>query len=162
MIRRYGSRPMEILLVEDNLADAGLTIVALKNIQMQHRLTLTVDGVEAMAFLRQQGIFHRAPRPDLVLLDLGLAKKDGREVLAEIRADENLKSIPVVILTASVRDTDYLKSQLMGVDAYLVKPVNMTDFLNVIRQLRGRWLANMSLPQEVQDEYAAATMHSGE
>lgn len=162
MIRRYGSRPMEILLVEDNFADAGLTIVALKNIQMQHRLTLTVDGVEAMAFLRQQGIFHRAPRPDLVLLDLGLAKKDGREVLAEIRADENLKSIPVVILTASVRDTDYLKSQLMGVDAYLVKPVNMTDFLNVIRQLRGRWLANMSLPQEVQDEYAAATMHSGE
>ena len=162
MIRRYGSRPMEILLVEDNLADAGLTIVALKNIQMQHRLTLTVDGVEAMAFLRQQGIFHRAPRPDLVLLDLGLAKKDGREVLAEIRADENLKSIPVVILTASPRDTDYLKSQLMGVDAYLVKPVNMTDFLNVIRQLRGRWLANMSLPQEVQDEYAAATMHSGQ
>ena len=162
MIRRYGSRPMEILLVEDNLADAGLTIQALKNIQMQHRLTLTVDGVEAMLFLRQQGIFHRAPRPDLVLLDLGLAKKDGREVLAEIRADENLKSIPVVILTASVRDTDYLKSQLMGVDAYLVKPVNMTDFLNVIRQLRGRWLANMSLPQEVQDEYAAATMHSGE
>ena len=162
MIRRYGSRPMEILLVEDNFADAGLTIVALKNIQMQHRLTLTVDGVEAMAFLRQQGIFHRAPRPDLVLLDLGLAKKDGREVLAEIRADENLKSIPVVILTASVRDTDYLKSQLMGVDAYLVKPVNMTDFLNVIRQLRGRWLANMSLPQEVHDEYAAATMHSGQ
>ena len=162
MIRRYGSRPMEILLVEDSFADAGLTIVALKNIQMQHRLTLTVDGVEAMAFLRQQGIFHRAPRPDLVLLDLGLAKKDGREVLAEIRADENLKSIPVVILTASVRDTDYLKSQLMGVDAYLVKPVNMTDFLNVIRQLRGRWLANMSLPQEVQDEYAAATMHSGQ
>lgn len=152
-------RPMEILLVEDNLADAGLAMDALKCGGLRHRLTLTVDGIETMAFLRQQGIFHRAPRPDLVLLDLGLPKKDGREVLAEMREDKNLKSIPVVVLTASAGDEDYLKSQLMEVDGYMVKPVDMAKFLEMVRRLRHRWLSEVILPAEVYDQDGPTPLH---
>lgn len=151
MARELGGRPMEVLLVEDNLADAGLAIESLRVGYVRHRLTLCVNGVEAMEFLRQQGVFQRAPRPDLVLLDLGLPKKDGREVLAEIRADECLKDIPVIVLTASLADADYLRSQSLGVDGYIVKPVNMRNFLEIIRQLRHRWLACVSLPKELED-----------
>jgi CheY-like chemotaxis protein len=161
MVRELGGRPMEILLVEDNLADAGLAIEALRVGYVRHRLTLTVDGVEAMEFLRQEGIFQRAPRPDLILLDLGLPKKDGREVLADIRADEGLKEIPVIVLTASHADADYLRSQILGVDGYIVKPVNMSNFLEVIRQLRHRWLAGVSLPTELEEVCGPASLHSG-
>ena len=143
---------MEILLVEDSLADAGLAMAALKEGRVRHRLTLTVDGIETMEFLRRQGIFHQAPQPDLVLLDLSLPRKDGREVLVEMRADERLQRIPVVILTASAGDEDYLKSRLLGVDAYMVKPVNMAKFLEVVRQLRHRWLADVILPVAVGSE----------
>lgn len=161
MAREIGGRPMEILLVEDNLADAGLAIEALRAGYVRHRLTLSVDGIEAMEFLRQQGVFQRAPRPDLILLDLGLPKKDGREVLAEVRSDERLKDIPVIVLTASLADTDYLRSQSLGVDGYMVKPVNMRNFIEIVRQLRHRWLACVSLPKEVDDACGVAGTHTG-
>ncbi len=147
MLHELVGRPMEILLVEDSLTDARLTIEALKDGRVRHRLTLMTDGVEAMQFLRREGIFQRAPRPDLVLLDLRLPKKDGREVLAEMRADEALKEIPVVVLTAASSDEDYLKTQLLGVDAYMVKPVNLAKFLELVRQLHHRWLADVVLPE---------------
>jgi CheY-like chemotaxis protein len=139
MAREIGGRPMEVLLVEDNLADAGLAIEALRVGYVRHRLTLCVNGVEAMEFLRQQGVFQRAPRPDLVLLDLGLPKKDGREVLAEIRADAGLKDIPVIVLTASLADADYLRSQSLGVDGYIYGFVGGCRLLAVAIAWR-RWL----------------------
>ncbi|MFH1922045.1 MAG: response regulator, partial [Planctomycetota bacterium] len=111
MSRETVGRPMEILLVEDNLQDAGSTIQALEQGDIQCRVTLVCDGEEAMAFLHQKEVFARAPRPDLILLDIGLPKKDGREVLAEIRGDDELKSVPVVVLTASLAHKVVLKGQ---------------------------------------------------
>lgn len=139
-------RPMEILLVEDGLIDARVTIANLERGHVQHRLTLVRDGVEAMDFLQRRGIFARAPRPDLILLDLELPKKDGREVLAEIKADNDLQNIPVVILSASDDPEDIFKSQLLGVDSYITKPVNLEKFLAVIKELRSFWRADLLLP----------------
>src|SRR5215475_9738411 len=118
-------RPMEILLVEDNRMDAHFAIRALEKANFKHRCTLVVNGEEAMDYLQRRGIFARAPRPDLVLLDLGLPKKDGREVLAEIRADESLRDIPVVVLTGSNDEADRAHSQMLEVESYLVKPVSL-------------------------------------
>ncbi len=138
---------MEILLVEDSLADACATIEALKEGQVPHRLTLVRDGAEAMEFLHREGKFARAPRPDLILLDLGLPKKDGREVLSEIKADYDLKDIAVVVLTVSRDEQDMLQSQLLHVDSYITKPVDLEKFLAVVKQLRKKyWLAGVSLP----------------
>ena len=139
-------RPMEILLVEDGLVDASVTIAALKKGQVQHRMTLIRDGAEAMEFLQQQGKFARAPRPDLILLDLGLPKKDGRQVLQEIKADESLSQIPVVIMTSSDDEEDRVQSQLLGVDAFVTKPVDFEKFLTVVRQLRRYLHADLILP----------------
>jgi CheY-like chemotaxis protein len=113
---------------------------------IQHRLTLIRDGVEAMEFLRQQGKFSRAPRPDLILLDLGLPKKDGREVMAEIKADDVLRSIPVVVMTNSDDDEDRLQSESLGVDSFITKPVDTEKFLSVVRQLRRYLHAEVILP----------------
>jgi CheY-like chemotaxis protein len=137
---------MEILLVEDGLVDARVTIAALKKGMIQHRLTLIRDGVEAMEFLRQQGKFSRAPRPDLILLDLGLPKKDGREVMAEIKADDVLRSIPVVVMTNSDDEEDRLQSESLGVDSFITKPVDTEKFLSVVRQLRRYLHAEVILP----------------
>ncbi len=139
-------RPMEILLIEDSLVDARLTIAALKKGQIPHRLTLTRDGDEALEFLRQEGRFARAPRPDLVLLDLHLPKRDGLDVLGEIKADYDLKSIPVVILTASDAREDMEKCELLHVDAYLTKPVDTDKFVDLVKQLKRFWHANLILP----------------
>ena len=117
---------MEILLVEDSLTDARLTIGALRNGDLQHRLTLVRDGEEALAFLHQDGIFARAPRPDLILLDLLMPKKNGLEVLAEVKHDFALKDIPVVIMTASEAEEDKLKCEILHVDSYITKPVNFS------------------------------------
>lgn len=140
-------RPMEILLVEDGLMDARLTIAALQKSGVKHRLTLTRDGDEAIKFLRREGLFARVPRPDLVLLDLHLPKKDGREVLDDIRSDPNLKQIPVVVLTASDDPEDRLKTELLNIDGYLTKPVDFDHFLTIVRQLRKFWLADIVLPR---------------
>jgi CheY-like chemotaxis protein len=144
--RELVGRPMEILLVEDGLMDARVTIEALRNGQIQHRLTLIRDGVEAMEFLNQSGKFLQAPRPDLVLLDLMLPKKSGLEVLTEIRDDYDLKELPVVVLTASEDGEDKVKCQMFSVDAYITKPVNLEKFLDVIKQLKRFWLDDVILP----------------
>ena len=137
---------MEILLVEDGLLDARATIEALRKAGIQHRLTLVRDGEEALAFLSRIGRFARAPRPDLILLDLMLPKKGGVEVLTEIRENDALKNIPVVVLTASEADEDKLRCELLEVDSYIHKPVNLQKFLAVIRQLKRFWLDDVVLP----------------
>jgi CheY-like chemotaxis protein len=138
---------MEILLVEDNLIDAKLAIAALKTGDIQHRLTLIRDGEEALEFLEQRGKFIRAPRPDLILLDLFLPRVDGRELLRQIKHDDNLQSIPVVILTASEFEDDRVDCEHLHVDSYMTKPVNLDKFLDVVRQLKKFWLADVILPQ---------------
>jgi len=137
---------MEILLVEDSLADARLAIEALRQGDVKCRLSLVRDGEEAMAFLRRESIYARAPRPDLIVLDLGLPKKDGREVLAEIRGDDQLKDIPVAVLTVSRIHEAFLKSENLRVESYMVKPVDLDKFIGVIRSLRRFWLAGDVLP----------------
>ncbi len=147
MIRDTVGRPMEILLVEDDLEDAGLTIEALKKGEVACRVSLVRDGEEAMEFLLHQGKFGRAPRPDLILLDLNLPKKDGREVLAEVRADEALRRVPVVVLTASTTHQEILKSEGLHVEDYLLKPVDLEQFITVVRSLRRYWLSDVILPK---------------
>lgn len=139
-------RPMEILLVEDSLTDARMTIGALRKNCSQHRLTLVRDGEEALTFLRQDGIFAKAPRPDLILLDLLLPKKDGLEVLAEIKADFDLKDIPIVILTSSDTEDDRSRCRLLHVDDYITKPVNLEKFLHVVKNLRDHWRSDVIVP----------------
>ncbi|MBP86403.1 MAG: response regulator [Planctomycetaceae bacterium] len=139
-------RPMEILLVEDSLMDAHVTINALREGLTQHRLTLIRDGAEALEFVHQSGRFAKAPRPDLILLDLMLPKKCGTEVLDELKADYSLKKIPVVVLTASEDEADKVKCQMLHVDAFITKPVNLDKFLGVVKQLKRFWLNDVILP----------------
>ncbi len=146
MRSRAVGRPAEILLVEDNLGDVRLTREALAEGRIPHRLSMLFDGQEASEFLHRQGVFARAPRPDLILLDLSLPKMDGRELLANIRADEELCSIPVIVLTASAAHEDYLRAEELAVDAYLTKPVDLERFLTVVRQMKRDWLEHLLQP----------------
>ena len=139
-------RPMEILLVEDDLEDAGLMIEVLKQGEVPCRVSLVRDGEEAMQFVRRQGHFSRAPRPDVILLDLQLPKKDGREVLAEIRDDKELRRIPVVVLTSSQTQWEVLKSENLFVESYLIKPLDQARFSAVVKSLRKYLLADVILP----------------
>lgn len=133
-------RPMEILLVEDTLADARVTIDALRQEKLRCRVSLVVDGQEALDFLHRLGPLARAPRPDLILLDMELPKKDGRDVLCEIRDDPDLAAIPVVVLTASRVHRALLEAEHLHVDAFLTKPVSWDKFLEVVKTLRRSWL----------------------
>ena len=146
MVNEAVGRPMEILLVEDNLADARLAIEALKDGQIRHRLTLICDGEEALEFLNQEGRFARAPRPDLILLDLALPKLSGREVLEHIKHDGQLTSIPVVVLTASLVHEEILRAEHLQVESYMTKPVDLDKFLAVVRELRRFWISDMIVP----------------
>ena len=137
---------MEILLVEDSLTSARVTIGALKRGGVQHRLTWLTDGAEAIEFLDRCGKFARAPRPDLILLDLELPGRDGREVLAEIKIDESLRSIPVVVLTSSTAEEDVETTRRLEVEGYMTKPVDLEKFLTLVRQLERFWHADMILP----------------
>lgn len=139
-------RPMEILLVEDSISAARLTIGALKRGNILHRLTWLSDGEDALEFLHRRGKYAVAPQPDLILLDLGLPKKDGREVLKDIRRDEPLKSIPVVILTASTDQEDIDATEELEVESYLTKPVDLTKFLQIVKDLSRFWREDMILP----------------
>jgi len=141
-------REIEILLVEDNLGDARLTTEALKEAKVRNKLRHIDDGVEALAFLRRQGKHAGAPRPDLILLDLNLPRKDGREVLAEIKADPYLKRIPVVILTTSQAEEDILKAYNLNANCYVSKPVDLDQFIKVIRTINDFWLTIVKLPTE--------------
>lgn len=139
-------KPVEILLVEDNPGDVRLTIEAFKEGKVRNNLHVAKDGVEAMEFLRKVGENADAPRPDLILLDLNLPKKDGREVLEEIKKDENLKTIPVVILTTSRADEDILKTYSLHANCYITKPVDLTQFFGVVRSIENFCLTMVKLP----------------
>jgi len=139
-------RPIEILLVEDNPGDIRLTTEALKEQKMYNGLNVVTDGVEAMAYLRKEGRYSKVTRPDLILLDLNLPKKDGREVLKEIKTDDNLKSIPVVVLTVSKSEEDILKSYNLHANCYITKPVDLTQFLKVAKSVQEFWFTMVKLP----------------
>ena len=147
MMRETIGRPMEILLVEDDLEDAGLTIEALRNGEVPCRISLVRDGEEAMEFLLRDGKFRRAPQPDLILLDLNLPKKSGREVLAEVKADERLARVPVVVLTGSRTHQQILQAENLHVESYLTKPVDLSQFDGVVKSLRKYMLSDVILPQ---------------
>ncbi len=156
MTNRLSSRPAEILLVEDNPGDIRLTQEALAEGKILNRLSVAKDGVEALAFLRQEGDYAGSPMPDLILLDLNMPRKDGREVLAEIKADDQLKQIPVVILTTSDAEADILKSYKLHVNAYVTKPVDLEQFFAVVKSIEEFWLTIVKLPRNTQSHEAAA------
>lgn len=137
-----------ILLVEDNPGDAELAREALENSKFINQLHVAEDGVQAMAFLHRQGPYADAPRPDIILLDLNLPKKDGREVLAEIKSDENLKTIPVVILTSSKADEDIIRSYKLHANCYITKPLDIVRFFDVVNNIKEFWMSIVVLPHK--------------
>jgi len=139
-------KSIEVLLVEDNEGDARLAREALREGKIRNTIHHVSDGVEAMAFLRRQGRYRDAPRPDLVLLDLNLPRKDGREVLAEVKTDDSLKRIPVVILTVSSAEEDVLRSYNLHANCYITKPIDFVQFMKVVRSIEEFWLTIVKLP----------------
>jgi CheY-like chemotaxis protein len=137
---------IEVLLVEDNPGDVRLTREALRDAKVRNNLHVAADGEEALAFLRREGSHGGAPRPDLILLDLNLPKRDGREVLHEIKADDRLKHIPVVILTTSQAERDILETYRLRANAYVTKPVDLERFLTVVQSIEQFWLQIVKLP----------------
>jgi len=144
MVERNG--PIEILLVEDNPGDVRLTREALKEGKVYSNLHTVKDGVEAMEFLRRQGKFKDVPRPDIILLDLNLPRKDGREVLEEIKSDSELKRIPVVVLTTSKAEEDVLRTYNLHANCYVTKPVDLEKFMVVVKSIDVFWLTVVTLP----------------
>jgi len=145
---REVGRPIEILLVEDNPGDVRLTREALTANKIRNTLHVVADGVQALAFLRKQGKHANAPRPNLILLDLNLPKKDGREVLAEIKGDPDLRRIPVVVLTTSGAEEDILKAYDLNANCYVTKPVNLDSFIQVVKSIESFWVMVVELPPE--------------
>lgn len=139
-------RPAEFLLVEDNPGDVRLTREALNESKLRNNLSVVGDGVEALAFLRRESKYANVPRPDIILLDLNLPRKSGREVLAEIKADPSLKRIPVVIITSSEAEQDVLASYDLHVNCYVTKPVDLEQFMKVVRSIETFWLTIVKLP----------------
>lgn len=142
-------KPIEILLVEDNPADVRLTEEALREGKVKNTLHVARDGVEALEFLRRQGKWKDASRPDLVLLDLNLPRKDGREVLGAIKDDDDLKTIPVVVLTTSSAEADILKSYKLHANCYIQKPVDLEQFVQVVKSIDDFWLTVVRLPSDL-------------
>jgi chemotaxis family two-component system response regulator Rcp1 len=140
------SRAIEILLVEDNPGDARLTLEAFKEGKVLNNLTVMKDGVEALAYLRRQEPYANSAQPDLILLDLNLPKKDGREVLSEIKADERLRTIPVVVLTSSAAEEDIARAYSRHANCYITKPVDLDQFLRVVHSIETFWLSLVKLP----------------
>jgi len=147
-----GGMPIEVLLVEDSPGDVRLTQEAFRDANREIRMHVASDGVEAMAFLRQQGDHSHSPRPDLILLDLNLPKMDGREVLAHIKDDQSLKLIPTVILTTSDAEADIVKSYQLQANCYLTKPVQLDEFELLVKSINDFWMTKVKLPQQVQDK----------
>ena len=141
-------RPAELLLVEDNYGDVLLTREACQNARMPNNLSVAGDGEEALSMLRREGRHAGHPRPDLILLDLNLPKKDGREVLDEIKKSPTLKSIPVVILTTSSSEVDVMRSYMLHANCYITKPVGLEGFLKVVKSIDDFWLSVVKLPRE--------------
>jgi chemotaxis family two-component system response regulator Rcp1 len=142
------AEPIVVLLVEDNAGDVRLTKEAFKDAKVRINLHVASDGLEALAFLNRNGPHGSAPRPDLILLDLNLPKKGGREVLEEIKQDPKLRNIPVVILTTSLSDEDVLQSYRLHANSYISKPVDLNGFLNVVKGIDSFWLTVVRLPRE--------------
>jgi chemotaxis family two-component system response regulator Rcp1 len=145
---RTVSRPIEILLVEDNPADVRLMHEGLREAKLLNSISEVADGVEALAFLRQQGNYAQAPRPDLILLDLNLPKKDGREVLEEIKSDAQLRQIPVVVLTNSDAEQDILRAYDSHANCYITKPVDLNQFIKIVSLIEEFWFTIVRLPSE--------------
>jgi two-component system, chemotaxis family, response regulator Rcp1 len=147
-MKRETNHQIDILLVEDNPGDVRLTMEALKEAKLLNTINNVPDGVEAMAYLRQESKYAKAVRPDLILLDLNLPKKDGREVLAEIKSDPNLRRIPVVILTTSRAEQDILKAYNLHANCYITKPVDLDQFVKVAKSIDDFWFTMVRLPPE--------------
>lgn len=145
---RMQGRPVEILLVEDNPADVHLTVEALRDARVHNNLHVATDGEEALSFLRRRNGHRQAPRPDLVLLDLNLPRKSGREVLAEIKADPDLRRIPVIILSTSSSDDDVASAYDLAANCYVTKPVDLDQFITVVQTIENFWFTIVKLPPE--------------
>jgi len=141
------ARPIEILLVEDNPGDVRLTQEALKEDKVHNNLHVVGDGMEALAWLRREGKYADSPRPDIILLDLNLPKKDGREVLSDIKTDVELRRIPVVVLTTSRAEEDVLKAYDFNANCYITKPVDLEQFIKVVQSIKDFWLTIVKLPE---------------
>ncbi len=146
-MNKYNNSIIEILLVEDNPGDIRLTQETLKEAKVKNSIHITTDGVEAMEFLRHEGKFKDVPRPDLILLDLNMPRKNGLEVLSEIKTDDTLKQIPIVILTVSNNEEDILKSYNLHANCFITKPVDLNQFLKVIKSIDNFWLTIVKLPK---------------
>lgn len=139
-------KPIDILLVEDNPGDADLAKEALDSSKVRNRLFIVDDGVKAMEFLRKEGEYQGVPKPDLILLDLNLPRMDGRQVLAEVKRDQNLRMIPIVILTTSSAEEDILRSYNLHANCYITKPIDLNQFMKVVRTIEDFWLTIVRLP----------------
>jgi len=148
MNKPRGGKPVEILLVEDNVADVRLTKEAFKEGKVLSNLSVVANGVEAVDFLRRKGKYANSPRPDLILLDLNLPKKNGREVLGEIKQDPDFKRIPVVVLTISKSEEDIMKSYNLHANCYISKPVDLDQFIDVVKSVEDFWLTIVKLPPD--------------
>lgn len=148
MNKKLSGEVIDLLLVEDDPGDVELTREALEEAKVRNRLHVVSDGVEAMAFLRRDGRYAEAPRPDLILLDLNLPRMDGREVLGQLKKDTLLRRIPVVVLTTSEAEKDILEAYELHANAYIVKPVDLAQFLEIVKSIEGFWLAVVKLPKE--------------
>lgn len=142
------TKPIEILLIEDNPGDARLAQEALRDAKVRNHLSWVPDGVEALGFLRREAQYRAAPRPDLILLDLNLPRKDGREVLTEIKADDKLRRIPVVILTTSQAQEDIHRAYHLNANCYITKPVDLDQFIRIVKTIEDFWLTIVKLPTE--------------
>ena len=147
LVKLSSMRPIEILLVEDNPGDVRLTQEALGEAKVRNNLAVAKDGVEALQYLRREPPFEDATRPDLILLDLNLPRKDGREVLAEIKADADLRRLPVVVLTTSSAEKDVLESYNLYANCYITKPVDLDQFVRIVSSIEDFWLTIVKLPQ---------------
>jgi two-component system response regulator len=148
MITKTLPKYIEILLVEDSPADVLITQEAFQEARLLNEIHVVEDGVQAMEFLRRKGAYASAPRPDLILLDLNLPRKNGREVLAEIKADEELRSIPIIVLTTSSAEEDILRAYNLHANCYVVKPVGFENFLKAVQSIRNFWFSVVALPSD--------------
>ena len=144
-----GIKPIEILLAEDNPGDARLTLEGFKDAKIRNNITVVEDGIEAMAYLRHQGPYADVALPDLVLLDLNMPKKGGREVLADMKADEALKQIPVLVFTISTAEKDILEAYHLQASAFITKPIDLDEFIRVVKSMTEFWLTVVKLPHDV-------------
>lgn len=145
-------KPIEILLAEDNPGDARLTIEGFKDAKVKNNITVVEDGKEALAYLRNQRPYENAVLPDLILLDLNMPKKDGREVLAEIKADEELRRIPVLVFTISNAERDILQAYNLQANAFITKPIDLDEFISVVKSLEDFWLTIVKLPHDLRSK----------